>query len=78
MLNMPIFNKVLGECRLHTYTIQKHNSGDKIMEDKKSWDSSGIWQIHFHGIEPLSSINAGIWLSKWCIRLSMILLRAAK
>jgi hypothetical protein len=35
MLNMPVvFNKVLGEWRLHTYTIQKHNSGDKIMEDE--------------------------------------------
>lgn len=42
VLNMPTINEVLGECTLHTYTIQKHNSGDKIMEDKKGWDSSGI------------------------------------
>jgi hypothetical protein len=39
---MPIFNKVLGECRLHTKKIKKHNSGDNIMEDGKGWDSSGI------------------------------------
>jgi len=42
VFNMPTFNNVLGECRLYTYTIQKHNSGDKIMVDKKAWNSSGI------------------------------------
>lgn len=75
MLNTPVFNKVLEECRLYTYTIQEHNSDDKIMEDTKGWDSSDIWQIHSHGTEPLNSINACIWLRKWWIRLSRILLQ---
>jgi hypothetical protein len=58
VLNMPTCNTVLGECRLHTCTIQKHYSGDIIMEDKNDWDLTGIWQIHLHGKEPPNSINA--------------------